>query len=445
MHLLRVLPAEETELHLVSPASIERYVSRQPKAAYSGNCNIMRLMNDPAPELWQIAPTLAELRKLPAQHKDKLFLAKLARMSSHDASVLNKYNLMLPGDPYALVNGFPDGEKQAIKEHLLGAPWTRLVNEGYLVDLGDKGFYKVSVEGHEYLAEVDAAPAPPITAPAIVGAPPRALISYAWEGDEHQAWVTELATRLQGESGVEIIYDLWTLHPGTDKQHFMEQSVRAQDFVIIICTEAYAERANNRVGGVGIETNLITGEMADDLLSKKFIPVLRQGTFKDSLPSYIKTKMGVDLRGDTYKEAEYDRLIRVLHGEPIQGPPIAPKPDFSAKPNPKGKTLLQAAGEALAKQSEGTLLGPLNKRPNATLDAQYDKPGTPGPWLHAIIREWEIKGEVKYSLETSNGDEFLGTKDDAIEMFSKFNRKLLKDGYRRMGFRPGPDPEFQSL
>jgi hypothetical protein len=94
---------------------------------------------------------------------------------------------------------------------------------------------------------------------------------------------------------------MWSLHPGTDKQHFMEQSVRAQDFVIIICTEAYAERANNRVGGVGIETNLITGEMADDLLSKKFIPVLRQGTFKDSLPSYIKTKMGVDLRGDTYK------------------------------------------------------------------------------------------------------------------------------------------------
>jgi hypothetical protein len=225
----------------------------------------------------------------------------------------------------------------------------------------------------------------------------------------------------------------------------MEQSVRAQDFVIIICTETYAHRANNRVGGVGIETNIITGEMAGDLLSKKFIPVLRQGTFKDSLPSYIKTKMGVDLSGDTYKEAEYDRLIRVLHGESVQGPPIGPKPDFSKKPATKAKTFLQAAGEALAQQNAGTLLGPLDKRPQAEFHARYDKPGTPGPWIYALIRQWEIAGAVKYSLESSLGDEFLGTKDDVIETFSKFNRKMLKEGYKRMGFMFGTDPDFQSL
>ena len=221
--------------------------------------------------------------------------------------------------------------------------------------------------------------------------------------------------------------------------------MRAQDFVIIICTETYADRANNRVGGVGIETNIITGEMAGDLLSKKFIPVLRQGAFNNSLPSYIKTKMGVDLRGNPYKESEYDRLIRVFHGEPIQGPPIAPKPDFSKKATPRAKTFLQAAGEALAEKNAGTLLGPLKERPQAEFHAQYDKPGTPGPWLYCLIRKWQIGGEIKYSLETSRGDEFLGTKDDVIEVFSKFNRKLLKEGYKRMTFMPGSDPEFQTL
>lgn len=404
-------------------------------------------MNEPAQELWQVAPTLAELRKLPADQKDRLFLAKLARMSRHDINVLSKHNLMLPGDPYGLANGFPDGEKQGVKEHLLGAPWTRLVNEGYLVDLSGQGFHKVSLEGQEFLAQ-GAAPVPmtppPVDEPAVAGAP-RAFISYAWEGDDHQTWVTTLAERLQGESGVEIIYDQWGLQPGADKQHFMEQSVRAQDFVIIICTETYADRANNRVGGVGIETNIITGEMAGDLLSKKFIPVLRQGTFDNSLPSYIKTKMGVDLRGDPYKEGEYDRLIRELHGEPIQGPPIAPKPDFSKKAAPKFKTLLQAAGEALAQKNAGTLLGPLKERPQPEFHAQYDKPGTPGPWLYCLIRKWHIGGETKYSLETSCGDEFLGTKDDVIEMYSKFNRKMIKEGYKRMSFMPGTDPEFQSL
>jgi TIR domain len=404
-------------------------------------------MNDPVQELWQVAPTLVELRKLPAAQKDRPFLAKLARMSRHDGSVLNKGNLMLNGDPYGFAKGFPDGEIQGVKEHLLGAPWTRLVNKGYLVDLNGQGFHKVSVEGHEFLAQ-SAEPVtvvvPPVAPPAVASAP-RAFISYAWEGDGHQAWVTALAERLQGESGVEIIYDQWGLQPGADKQHFMEQSVRAQDFVIIICTETYADRANNRVGGVGIETNIITGEMADDLLSKKFIPVLRQGTFKASLPSYIKTKMGVDLSGNPYREAEYDRLIRVLHGEPIQGPPIAPKPDFSKKPEPKTKTFLQAAGEALAEQNAGTLLGPLKERPQAEFHAQYDKPGTPGPWVYALIRQWQISGEIKYSLETSQGDEFIGTKDDVIETFSKFNRKLIKEGYKRMSFMPGSDPDFQTL
>jgi hypothetical protein len=407
--------------------------------------------------------------KIARRAKDRLFLAKLARMSRHDGSVLKKHNLMLPGDPYGLANGFPDGEKQGITEHLLGAQWTRLVNEAYLVDLNGQGFHKVSVEGHEFLAQsagpVSAQPVavtpPPVTQPVVAGAP-RAFISYAWEGDDHQAWVTALAECLQGESGVEIIYDQWGLPPGADKQHFMERSVRAQDFVIVICTETYTDRANNRVGGVGIETNIITGELAGDLLSKKFIPVLRQGIFNDSLPSYIKTRMGletnaldyiqfdtnrvgVDLRGNPYKETEYDRLIRVLHGESIQGPPIAPKPDFSKKAAPKAKTLLQAAGEALAERNAGTLLGPLKERPQAKFHAQYDKPGTSGPWLYALIRQCEISGEIKYSLETSQGDEFLGTKDDVIETFSKFNRKLLKEGYKRMGVRPGTDPDFQSL
>ncbi len=258
-------------------------------------------MSEKSPELWQIAPTLAELRKVPAPQKDRLLLAKLARLDRNDGSVLNKQNLMLPGDLYGFAHGFPEIERQGVREHLLGAPWTRLVNESYLVDLGGQGFHKVSAESHKFLAEVDVPPvvATPSVIPSVAGAP-RAFISYAWEGDAHQAWVTALAKRLQGESGVEIIYDQWNLQPGADKQHFMEQSVRAQDFVIIICTETYADRANNRIGGVGTETNIITGEMAGDLLSKKFIPVLRHGTFQDSLPSYIRTKMDVDPQQNGY-------------------------------------------------------------------------------------------------------------------------------------------------
>jgi hypothetical protein len=57
-------------------------------------------MNQPVQELSQAAQTLADLKNLPADQKDRLFLAKLAKMSRHDSNVLNKRNLALPNDPY---------------------------------------------------------------------------------------------------------------------------------------------------------------------------------------------------------------------------------------------------------------------------------------------------------------------------------------------------------
>src|ERR1700677_1854665 len=107
-------------------------------------------MNQPVQELSQAAQTLADLKNLPADQKDRLFLAKLAKMSRHDSNVLNKRNLTLPNDPYGLANGYPPQERREVIEHLLGAPWTRLVNAGYLVDLNGQGFHKVSSDGHDF-------------------------------------------------------------------------------------------------------------------------------------------------------------------------------------------------------------------------------------------------------------------------------------------------------
>jgi hypothetical protein len=371
-------------------------------------------------------------------------------MSRYNESILNKHNLTLSGDPYGMAWLYSESERREVIEHLLAAPWTHLVNNGYLADFSGHGFYKVTTEGHEYLqqeATPHATPTPSnisVTMPARIEGTPRVFLSYSWEGDDHKAWVRALAEQLQTD-GIQVIFDRWYLKLGQDKLHFMESAVADSDYVAIICTEEYANRANQREGGVGFESMIITSEIAEHMLTDKLIPILRKGTFKTSLPRYLKTRMGVNLIGNPYSEDAYEELLRKFHGEPIAPPPIGAKPDFSKKTTPKPKTFLQATGEALAKQSEGTLLGPLSKRPNATLHAQYDKPGTPSPWLHAIIRQWNINGEVKYSLETSRGDEFMGVKDDVISMFSTFDRKLIKEGYKRMNFTPGTDPDFQSL
>jgi hypothetical protein len=157
---------------------------------------------------------------------------------------------------------------------------------------------------------------------------PVAFISYSWDSEAHKKWVLDLAYRLQGRDGVQVILDKWHLQPGGDRAIFMEKSVKDSDFVILICTQDYARKANNREGGVGYEATIITGELADNIAQGKFIPILRDGDWKLSLPVWIKTKVGVDLRGNPYSDELYQDLLRALHKEPVKPPPVGPKPVF---------------------------------------------------------------------------------------------------------------------
>ena len=248
-------------------------------------------MTEPPQELHQAAPTLAELRKLPAEVKDRLFLAKLARMSRNDANALHKGNITSFGDPYQVAKGYPPQEQPEVIEHLFGGPWARLVHEGYLVQLNNQGFHKVSVEGHDYLNQpvsppdvAPAARAPRSPLPDRIAGIRRGFISYSWDSEEHKLWVLALAERLR-DDGIQIILDRWHLKLGQNKNYFMERAVGDSDFVVVICTPTYATKADQRQGGVGYEATIITSELADDLLTDKFIPVVREGTFKTAVPN----------------------------------------------------------------------------------------------------------------------------------------------------------------
>src|SRR5258708_39511373 len=108
----------------------------------------------------------------------------------------------------------------------------------------------------------------------------------------------------------------------------MEQSVLNSKLVVLICTPNDAKRAKKREGGVGYEATIITGELAENINQGKFIPVLRDGDWKLSLPEWIKTKVGVDLRNNPYSDEQYQNLLRALHNEPLTPPPVGPKPVF---------------------------------------------------------------------------------------------------------------------
>lgn len=129
---------------------------------------------------------------------------------------------------------------------------------------------------------------------------PVVFFSYSWDNDEHRFWVLKLASELI-KNGIDVLIDEWNLEKYNNDLHlFMESGIRNADKVILICTPKYAEKANERKGGVGVENTIITGEFYDKSKENKFIPIVRKFDKKltESLPSYLKTKFSIDFSDD---------------------------------------------------------------------------------------------------------------------------------------------------
>lgn len=163
---------------------------------------------------------------------------------------------------------------------------------------------------------------------------PKIFISYSWSSKDHQKRVGDFAVILQEQYGIEVLLDIWHLKPGQDKYAFMEKSVNDESIthVLMICDEDYKYKANERVGGVGTETTVITPEIYSEKDQTKFIPIIFEysDSPNDSLPSFLKSRMYFDLSlSNKYYYEEKERLIRFLWNEPLeQEPKLGKKPEF---------------------------------------------------------------------------------------------------------------------
>jgi len=151
-----------------------------------------------------------------------------------------------------------------------------------------------------------------------------AFVSYSWDSEDHKSWVHAFATRLR-EDGIDAIIDQTHLPLGARGPKFMERSVRESECVLVVCTEEYKRRFDNRDGGAGYEANIITGEIISDIGENKFIPVLRSGDWKTSVPTALSGIRGVDLRQDS--DEEYRSLVRRLYGTPVI-PQVGRRPEW---------------------------------------------------------------------------------------------------------------------
>lgn len=156
------------------------------------------------------------------------------------------------------------------------------------------------------------------------------FISYSWSVQER---VIELAERLIS-NGIDVIIDVYDLKEGQDKYAFMEQSVNDPSInrVLIICDKTYTEKANNRTGGVGDETVIISPEIYGKVKQEKFIPVIFEKDDEGTAycPHFIKSRIYVDLSNDNVNyEKEYEKLLRNIYDKPVyKKPALGTKPEW---------------------------------------------------------------------------------------------------------------------
>ena len=161
---------------------------------------------------------------------------------------------------------------------------------------------------------------------------PKLFISYSWSSPDHEQWVIKLATELR-ENGIDVVLDKWDLKEGGDAHAFMEKMVSDSGIkkVALVCDRIYAEKANNRSGGVGTETQIISPEIYEKQNQNKFVAILseRNDQGKPYLPIYYQSRIYIDLSDDDLYATNFEHLLRWVYDKPLYiKPEIGKKPAF---------------------------------------------------------------------------------------------------------------------
>lgn len=170
----------------------------------------------------------------------------------------------------------------------------------------------------------------PTSSPPEPPEPPVAFVSYSWASDEHVAWVISLARRLRA-NGVDVHLDRWDVRLGHDLYLFMERYADPSARVLVVLSDDYGPKADDRgkqSSGVGTETTIVSPTVYHDLGGNRVIPIVPDsgGVADDPVvPTYLVGRSWIDFRSD--HEAAYERLLRELHGVPIEAaPPLGSNP-----------------------------------------------------------------------------------------------------------------------
>ena len=236
---------------------------------------------------------------------------------------------------------------------------------------------------------------------------PKVFISYSWTKSD---LVLQVANRLMSH-GVEVVLDKWDLKEGQDKYVFMEQCVNNSDItkVLIFCDKTYTEKANNRTGGVGDETVIISSEVYGKVTQEKFIPIIteRDEDGKEYVPAYIKTRIYIDFSNPDIFEEEYEKLVRNIYNKPLyRKPKLGKQPEWLEEEKSDFQIQLPKVGE-YAKETklafEKEVLGVyISGHPLEEYEEQWQKA------ISATTLDFQLDEESNHSKVHDGAREIIG-------------------------------------
>lgn len=236
----------------------------------------------------------------------------------------------------------------------------------------------------------------------IINRTPKVFISYSWSSE---TIVVELSERLISD-GIDVVLDKYELKEGQDKYAFMERCIAdpSIDKVLIICDKLYAEKANLRKGGVGDETQIITPEIFGKTKQERFIPIVveRDDENNPYLPTYIKSRIHIDLSDETLYENNYEKLLRNIYNKPAYTKP------------------------QLGKAPEWLDNNTINATPIKKLLKQLDSCVTNNTKTQIIVKNF-IDEYVNMLLPYNNHDDVYKSQDSFFKVIDEF--KIFRDYY----------------
>jgi hypothetical protein len=169
---------------------------------------------------------------------------------------------------------------------------------------------------------------------------PRAFISYARvQGDTTHIQSVENFWAFLRACGIDAQLDT----PAGDQRRewtlWMADQIREADYVLVIASKAYRERAEGRGApddgrGVQWEARLIRDAFyTDQMATNRFLPVVLPGESSEGIPDFFAPKSATVYHVSEYTVAGAEPLVRLLTSQPgLTVPALGPMPTLPPRP-----------------------------------------------------------------------------------------------------------------